>query len=404
MYCVTSKNGGTLTDATGTLSEPIEAGKQLHVTAPSDRLLIDDDEAIMRQANFRRARLALRMLGAGSTLPAGYIPCSFLEFDAASTFDTDVPVDDQTGFSFDCCRKELTGGMLNVLAGNYSKVSASSYVYATLANKGLLGLSGSAGSYYLLKSGGWGSSSDASAEQGYNVNGVRTVIKMNWLNNNKFFLNFNGETSQRDMPFRISASSLPLSIGNGATDRPLVHAFYGSLYRFAVSQGSQKVREYIPALSVEGKPVLYDLVKKKALTNSTNTAPMPAFSLAQARQLGKLSAGATCKILLPAGWQEDDGVAAAKAQAEANGCVLPVQEYTEGASTATTYALRRIWVRKTQAEYGSYVAADGSRWLVEHCVDVWGADPETLGYERFRSVEAAAEYWGLISYEYPEEL
>ncbi len=207
----------------------------------------------------------------------------------------------------------------------------------------------------------------------------------------------------RDMPCRFPACSLPLSIGNGATSRPLVHAFYGSLYRVSVSQGAQKVREYIPALSVEGKPVLYDLVKKRALTNSTDTLPLPAFSLAQARQLGRLAAGATCTILLPAGWQEDEGVVAAREQAIANGCTLPVQEYTEGASAAATYALRRIWVKRTQDANGSYVDAENRRWNIDWCVDVWGADPESLGYERFRSVEVAAEYWGLTPYQYPED-
>lgn len=405
-YTVYTREGCEVTDtATGIPLITAEPGKPNIFPAMGDSVTVSDDAAIIFKPVFNSALAALGLLGEGvtSSLPAGYIPCTFLEFDAASTFDSDVTVDDQTGFSFDCVRKAGSITTLNVVAGNYSRESVSNYVYVTLANKGILGISGSSGSYYPLKSGGWVSSADASAATQYNVNGARTVIEMNWLNNNKFSLNYNGETSQRDMPFRISASSLPLSIGNGATARPLVQAFSGSLYRVSVSQGAQKVRNYLPALSVEGKPVLYDLVKKKALTNSTDTAPIPAFTLKQARQLGKLSAGATCKILLPAGWQEDEGVVAAREQAIAKGCTLPVQEYTEGASASATYALRRIWVKRTLAANGAYVDAEGRCWNIDWCVDVWGADPESLGYERFRSVEAAVAYWELVPYEYPEE-
>jgi hypothetical protein len=52
------------------------------------------------------------------------------------------------------------------------------------------------------------------------------------------------------------------------------------------------------------------------------------------------------------------------------------------------------------------VASDGTRWLVEWCVDVIGADPESLGYERYRSVDAAVAYWELTPYVDPnaEEL
>jgi hypothetical protein len=83
--------------------------------------------------------------------------------------------------------------------------------------------------------------------------------------------------------------------------------------------------------------------------------------------------------------------------------VLTVQTYEAAGAAAATFALRRVWVRKVQDENGTYVDADGSRWQVEWCVDVIGADPESLGYERFRSVEVAAEYWGLQPYQYPEE-
>lgn len=170
------------------------------------------------------------------------------------------------------------------------------------------------------------------------------------------------------------------------------------LYSFSVS----KKCSLLPAIDSAGKPCMYDAVTGKTFYNEGTGTFVAGFTLAQARKLGKLPVGTKLTISLPVGWQEDEGVAAAKAQAEANGCVLPVQEYTEGASAAATYALRRVWVRRTQDDNGSYVDAENTRWQIDWCVDVIGADPESLGYERFRSVEVAAEYWGLTEYVDPE--
>lgn len=79
-YCVSSPNGGTVTDASGSLNKPVEAGDQVHVTAPSGELYCDDDAATIVKANFKRAALALGLLGGGNNgLPAGYTRVEFLE-------------------------------------------------------------------------------------------------------------------------------------------------------------------------------------------------------------------------------------------------------------------------------------------------------------------------------------
>ncbi|MBQ8901262.1 MAG: hypothetical protein IJY72_09915 [Akkermansia sp.] len=99
----------------------------------------------------------------------------------------------------------------------------------------------------------------------------------------------------------------------------------------------------------------------------------------------------------------NERVVNALAEAESKGWVLTIQTYA-AQTAAATFALRRVWVRRELCEHGSYVAADGRRWQVEWCVEVIGADPEGLGYERFRSVEAAVAYWELEPYEYPQEI
>lgn len=80
-YVVYSKNGGTVTDASGTLNKTVEAGDFLFIpAAPSDMLMCDDDESVIKQANFKRAALALRLLGGGNNgLPAGYTMVEWLE-------------------------------------------------------------------------------------------------------------------------------------------------------------------------------------------------------------------------------------------------------------------------------------------------------------------------------------
>lgn len=66
-YTITSKSGCTVTDATGTLNETVDAGKQLTVQAPSDKLIYDDEQAIVFKATFKHALAALGLLGGGTT-------------------------------------------------------------------------------------------------------------------------------------------------------------------------------------------------------------------------------------------------------------------------------------------------------------------------------------------------
>lgn len=65
-----------------------------------------------------------------------------------------------------------------------------------------------------------------------------------------------------------------------------------------------------------------------------------------------------------------------------------------------------IWVRKTQDEDGMYIDGSEVRWTVDWCNKIYcpcSLTEEEHGYERFNSVEAAIEHWGLKEYEYPEE-
>ena len=87
--------------------------------------------------------------------------------------------------------------------------------------------------------------------------------------------------------------------------------------------------------------------------------------------------------------------------------------------------INQKWVRRIPSEFGNYVDAAGTRYTVEWChklltpdgsteadhgyelhasvesaCEAWGLAPyvDPTGYEEFRSIEAAREYYGL-----PEE-
>lgn len=405
MYAVT-------TDSTCTVSLPgsmktlvtATAGQQAYFMAQSNSVIISDDNAQVTRANFKGAPLVLGQPSGGNStaLPAGYFSVSFLEFRGASIFETGYVPSPNTGFSFDVYI-DGTVTAYTSLAGNNMKGGNSNYVYVygVLSHKSLFYINKA---YYPLRDGGWANtSSDVAESNAYLVDNTRVTGSLNWCNDNHFRANTADYSLFREMPQRMTDYSAPLSIGHGAVERTLTHAFSGRLYSFSISEGAAVVRRFQPALNSAGKPCLYDLEgKSNELLNVTSTQPIVGMTIAQARKLDQLPAGTKLAISLPASWQEDAGVVAARENAIANGCELPIQTY-EAAGNASTYALRRVWVRRAQDDNGSYVDADGTRWLVDWCEDVWGADPETLGYERFRSVDVAIEYWGLTPYEYPEE-
>ena len=181
------------------------------------------------------------------------------------------------------------------------------------------------------------------------------------------------------------------------------------IWNASFTEGDKVVHVVSPAVDVDGKPCMYDKILKKAFYNKGTGSFIVGFTLAQARKLSALPAtGGTLTISLPEGYEADEGVANALETARSNGWTLTIQTYTPETATAgaSTFALRRIWVRRTQDEQGGYVDADGSRWQVDWCVDMLtpdGSTPDAHGYELYRSVDAAVAYWELTPYVDPEQ-
>lgn len=172
------------------------------------------------------------------------------------------------------------------------------------------------------------------------------------------------------------------------------------IYDFFIKKETEYLCKITPSLDTSGKICFYDFISGKEF--SANNLII-GLTLEQSKKLYKLvEKVASLTVSLPTNYTEDQEVLSALDTARNKGWTLTIQTYDENStSSASTFGMRRIWVRKSQDENGTYVDADGNRFQVEWCVEIYSPDnttPEDHGYEQFRSVEAAVEYWELTPY------
>lgn len=409
-YVVSSPNGGTVTSADGQVKETVEAGKQKVVFGTGAPLQLDDEDGkIMATFKLAPAKLmALGLLGGGTTttLPAGYIAADFLEstgtqyilhdwqafYNTPDIFDRGYAVTAQhmvesrykyplgIGWSNGLCN--LTGPMYDSSTYNrayfltqavyFSGISMLSKITTRMNYKNSRVVEFSAEDYYQKK--------DLTEQT---LHGLQ-----------------HGETNGGFGLFISAWQCNSINLNSVLACR---------IWNAKFTEGDKVVHVVSPAVDVDGKPCMYDKMLKKAFYNKGSGSFIVGFTLAQARKLSRLPAtGGTLTISLPSNWQDDEGVVNALATAESNGWVLTYQTYEADASAASTFAprrtfaLRRIFARKTQDENGQYIDADGTRWYVEWCAGMIGAEPTDHGYEPFRSVDAAVAYWELTPWVDPE--
>ena len=374
MYAVTTSGSCTVIDADGLELCTASSGQQSFFVATTSTVTISDDSAKVSRANFKHALAALSLLGGGDNLPAGYTRLAFLGTTGSQYINTGIVATSElcgiVTFSF----TEKTWQPLFVA----SKSGKSWIVFARGTVESRTGVRFDLGSEGIVLS----PIVDLS-------DGAKHTIKKEGANNW-----VDGVRKQANKSASFDGGD---TVKLGCLTA-YGYYFQGKIYSASLYTQEQKLRVFIPSISPSGKPCMYDSVSQKAFPG-TGTF-IAGMTVAQARKLGQLPAGTTLTVSLPVGWQEDEGVVNAIAQATANGCVITqAEDWSNGGSAASSsFALRRVWVRKTQDSNGTYVDSDNTRWLVEHCIDVWGADPETLGYERFRSVDAATDYWELTPF------
>ena len=402
-YTITSKSGCSVTDSTGTLSMTVEAGGQLTVQAPSDKLVLDDEQAIVFKANFKNALAALGMLGGGSgKLPANYTPLEFLESTGGQYIETDIITDINDTILLDC--QNLPAGTRSVaryiltartMASDESE--ACIWAWGTYENAGYFAFvwRGAIGGTVSLKS----VENPSATNERMLVWIEREDLK---INDKKISLNSN------DKPQVSETSSLTFFSRWGVAD------VVGRIFSLHRNKNKLSQRNaLLPCLSPTGAPCMFDTVNKKPYHNSGSGQFIAGIK--DAAQLR------TVLRKLPDLTGQDMGKLTLAIPAEAN--TPEMQELLDSTETqknweltiqaraaAATYSLRRVrqvvWVRRAQSEYGSYVDSLGSRWQVEWCSAIYsprGNDPTLHGYEPFDSVEQAVEAWGLVPYEYPEE-
>lgn len=392
-YVVTTDSSCTVTDANGKTLCTAVAGTQKPFLATTMEVTLSDEGATVTKSTFNAALALLGQSGEGgnvSSLP-GYFAAYFLQDDGNQYFETDVIPTNETGILLDA---QPLSDSDTIPMGCRNNASSDSRFFAIrprrkrpdqnkLVNNGF----------------GWGAwrvfdPANLSASEV-----VREKTLLNWRNDRKAVTPY---ASQNLSTLPFTPSVYMYIFAANVTGTASLN-FNGRIWRVGISRGAKIIHNYVPAISYDGKPCMVDTLSSSVLINKGEDEFIVGLTLAQARRMGELPVGTKLTIALPVGWDSDEAVLEAKTRAETNGCVLPVRDYTDGTSAAATYAFRRIWVKRRQASGGTYVDATNTRWSIDWCVDVIGADPETLGYERFRSVEAAAEYWELTPYRvYPE--
>lgn len=175
----------------------------------------------------------------------------------------------------------------------------------------------------------------------------------------------------------------------------------GTCERFRAQLASGEVN-YIPSLTPEGQPCMFDSISKQPFPNSGSGQ-----FIAGVNSLNRLNSilhflpttGGTLTLSLPAEANVPEVAERLQQCHDTKGWTLTVREYRP---VVATYSMRRVrevvWCRKVQTEHGSYVDSLGTHWQPEHCTAIFGPlgqSPLAYGYEPFDSVEHAAEQWGL---------
>lgn len=397
-YTVASSTTCQITDtATGTPLGTADAGSYTF-QAQGNLTTLSDDSALYSKSNFKSAPaalMALGLLGGGTStpsLPAGYLAAEFLASSSNGPYIDPqyVPTRD---FGFETQITELYPQayyyFTPVMGCRNSNSTGTSCSFGFRYGGGQISL-GWNGSFY---------------DVAYEICN-KQVVSCNFLNNRKMYM---GETLVREVPslsfdpicnfmiFKYVVSTNTTFAANTAI----------RLYYVKMSDGETVVRDYVAALDPQGMPCMFDKVTNQPFYNSGTGAFVVGMSSKQAHKLSTLPAtGGSLTISLPEGYASDPAVTDAIATATANGWNFTIQTYTPAAAaSSSSFSLRRIWVRQTPDEFGSYVDASGNRFAVDWCVAMShtdGSTPDAHGYELFRSVDAAVGYWGLTPYVDPE--
>ena len=404
-YVVTGTAGATVTSPDGkkTYCTVPEGGQGVfYATAP--KVVTSDDSVEVVETTFNSAPVKMRLLGllgggVSTGLPSGYLAAEFLELGVNKAWqyvEIKQPFNAATGLHIKAKSNEGSGATKYAFAIGANIPGTSTFRgirIETTETSLMLNMSdvGTSWRTYSIKH---------PAQEPYND------IFYNFKNDRR--LSCNGIVHPSELKELLLENGGVNKFFFGAqlnwTGGSISEFYYkGRYFEIEASQEEEIILQLVPVLDKNGVPCMFDKVTRKPFYNSGTGSFIVGMDMEQARKLGKLPAGGgTLTVSLPSNYGEDEGVVNALATAQDNGWKITIQTYEAEAGAASTFALRRIWVRKTQNEQGSYVDTDGFRWQVEWCVDVVGSSPEAEGYEPFRSVDVAVNYWNLQPWVDPE--
>lgn len=312
VYTVTSPNGGTVTDAEGKLSKTVDAGDQVTVTAPSDSLTCDDDDAVICKANFKSPLLALRLLGQGdNALPAGYTRVEFLESTGTQYINTKVFPTGDMNIQVDVMA--LSWVYCNYVFGNYQKSGANivfSIDYNNAYSRGGMYRYGTQFAYFTQ------GAHKLNVRYNYEFAGnvvYRNGVLAQFLNGVKF----TPETFTGENPILLFASRHDnFNIRADGTRR---------IWSFSITRPEGDVLNFIPALDPTGTPCMYDMVTREPFRKAGSGQFIAGMTLSQVRGLRLPASGGELTLSLPHEASIDRLAQAALEQARANGWELTLQ-------------------------------------------------------------------------------
>jgi hypothetical protein len=252
---VRSDNGCTVTQIKPngqTLVDEIPAGGTTAVFAFSSEFEVSDDTAVVQQVFKLAPYQKLRLLGVvgGDKLPAGYTRLEYLESTGYQYMVTDFIPTNESGIYLDC---QVIVNQDVIPCGCRNSSTEHTRFYAIrppiLANSGKY-----------LAGYGWGAWVTIDAPEGY----YRDKTYLNWRNNRLAQC----KTSNHSLQNLSFTPIYPAYIFAANVKSVPSHLFIGKIWRVAFSQEENVVRDFIPALTTDGQPCMYDRVKKKALTNA----------------------------------------------------------------------------------------------------------------------------------------
>ena len=398
-YVVEGTAGATVTNpSTNRVIATIEEGKQASFYATTPYVLASDDSVSVYKTTFNSAPVKLRLLGllgggastgSGSALPAGYIAAEFLEATGTQYINTGIVPAGKIISAF------ITAQYIN-FQQNFINGLFGAYKTDNVDNMNI-GVVGGKWRVKINNLGSYGTNFDTLPHRFvFNADDGTKVGEEILLNAPPQ----RGKESNTLFCFLFAINAINLDWEGKAGVKRVFDAL--------IKNDGISALHYVAAISPNGAPCMYDKVSKQPFYNAGSGQFIVGLNTKQALKLSKLPAGGgSLTISLPTGYESDAGVVSALETARATGWTLTVQTYTpeEEASSVATFGMRRIWVRKVQEENGVYVDADGTRYTVDWCVEMYTPDnstPDMHGYELFRSVEAAVAYWELQPWVDPE--